>query len=446
MIPRFRPSPSYVRLSAFSDMPEVDLYECDPYIDGPTRKPSLQVCPTRAPSVALLCEAGLTGRSMTVMSRNHANSTEEAPVLAQAGRGNDAGRRREIRRQCAYLAPLGARDSAAEACSRSGARGLHGVRSHRSGLGCQRGRALRRGLRRVSGRIRTIKPEWLEDELLSSASPEARVLSIALLLLADDFGNGRAGIAQLAGRVFPGKVLETVAKALEELEALRFVVRYELDGQRYFSIRNWAKHQKVDKVGKPRVPGPPGALANVPETVENVPASRASYVPGLGSGQGTDPGQGQEREPPAASAHVRNFEASFGSVHPDDQEAFRRWMARFRKSGSKLDPKRAQYLEDRRLEGMTLDDFDSALEGAAVDDWVKNNGFKLALILANRESYEGFRDTGRQIREGKYQAPKRANGREQPKGPNEDFERRRAAREAKEFEEQMADLRRIQGA
>lgn len=104
-------------------------------------------------------------------------------------------------------------------------------------------------------RIRTIKPEWLDDEALVLASSDARTLSIALILLADDYGNGRANEAVLSGRVFPGKVPDVLANALAELAKARFVVLYECDGQRYFSVRNWTKHQKVDKPGKPQVPG-----------------------------------------------------------------------------------------------------------------------------------------------------------------------------------------------
>jgi hypothetical protein len=54
----------------------------------------------------------------------------------------------------------------------------------------------------MSGRIRTIKPEWLEDELLAAASDEARVLSVALILMADDYGRGRASLATIAAGAF----------------------------------------------------------------------------------------------------------------------------------------------------------------------------------------------------------------------------------------------------
>lgn len=126
----------------------------------------------------------------------------------------------------------------------------------------------------MSGRIRTLKPEWLDDERLALASSDARVLSVALLLLADDYGNGRAAPTLLAGRIFPGKVPETLARALAEIEGW-FVELYEADGQRYFHIRNWAKHQKVDKPGKPRVPPPFGTRANLPEGPANLPETLA---------------------------------------------------------------------------------------------------------------------------------------------------------------------------
>lgn len=111
-------------------------------------------------------------------------------------------------------------------------------------------------------RIRTVKPEWLEDEKIALASVEARLLSVALLLLADDYGNGRAHPAIIGPRVFPGaqNPRETLAKAVEELARLSFVVLYEVEGQSYFHVRNWDKHQKVDKPGKPQCPPPPAEL------------------------------------------------------------------------------------------------------------------------------------------------------------------------------------------
>jgi hypothetical protein len=121
-------------------------------------------------------------------------------------------------------------------------------------------------------RIRSIKPDWLEDELMAAATDEARILSVALILMADDHGRGRASLATIAAETWrhqftsddAEKVRETLAKAsraLRELVEMRFVVVYEVERQKYFAIRNWSKHQRVDKPGKPRIPAPPDACS-----------------------------------------------------------------------------------------------------------------------------------------------------------------------------------------
>jgi hypothetical protein len=104
-------------------------------------------------------------------------------------------------------------------------------------------------------RIRTIKPEWLEDERMAEASSDARVLSIALILLADDVGRGRLNKAT-AARCFPADPA-TFDRAFAELQGW-FVERYEVRGQGYFAIVNFRKHQKIDRPSKPRTPEPPG--------------------------------------------------------------------------------------------------------------------------------------------------------------------------------------------
>jgi hypothetical protein len=117
----------------------------------------------------------------------------------------------------------------------------------------------------MSGRIRSIKPDWLQDERMVLASAEARVLSVALILMADDYGNGRANPMVLGAAVFPSSSnpRATAAAACEELSRMRYVRLYEVDGQTYYTIRTWKKHQRVDHPGAPKVPAPPD------ETIEN---------------------------------------------------------------------------------------------------------------------------------------------------------------------------------
>jgi hypothetical protein len=107
-------------------------------------------------------------------------------------------------------------------------------------------------------RIRTIKPEWAEDEQLADAGTFARLLSVGLIVLADDHGRGRANEVLLAAKFFhtePDPV-RCVRDGLARLSRIAFVSLYSVRGQRYYEVRNWKKHQRVDKPGKPRFPGP----------------------------------------------------------------------------------------------------------------------------------------------------------------------------------------------
>lgn len=110
----------------------------------------------------------------------------------------------------------------------------------------------------MSGRIRTIKPEWLEDEHLAEAGTLARLLSVALIVLADDHGRGRANEVVIAAKVFTYEPdpIGCVREAFARLSRIDFIQLYTVRGQRYYWIRNWSKHQRVDRPSKPRFPSP----------------------------------------------------------------------------------------------------------------------------------------------------------------------------------------------
>lgn len=146
-------------------------------------------------------------------------------------------------------------------------------------------------------RIRTVKPEWLDDERIVCASPEARVMTIALILLADDHGRGRASLPVLAGRVFPGSAnpREDASRALDELASLQFVLVYEVDGQSYYLIRNWSKHQRVDRPSKSQLPAPPDEKAQ--KRLKNEPpANVREDSRGCVEGSSTDQDQDQDQD------------------------------------------------------------------------------------------------------------------------------------------------------
>lgn len=112
------------------------------------------------------------------------------------------------------------------------------------------------------GRIRSIKPQWRSDEKLKPLDDAARVLSVALITLADCYGNGEASVAILASETWvvderdPGPVFAKTRRAIHSLWTAGFVTLYSVNSQNYFHICNWERHQRISKPSPPRVPGP----------------------------------------------------------------------------------------------------------------------------------------------------------------------------------------------
>lgn len=107
----------------------------------------------------------------------------------------------------------------------------------------------------MAGRIRTIKPEILEDEVAAGLSDAAWRMWVSSWTLADDHGNLRAGERYLAANVWQDTTRDA-ATPLGELVSKGRYRAYAVNGQRYVHIAGFAKHQRVDNAGKPRVPGP----------------------------------------------------------------------------------------------------------------------------------------------------------------------------------------------
>lgn len=108
----------------------------------------------------------------------------------------------------------------------------------------------------MSGRIRTIKPELLEDAKTANLSHLEFRLFVSMILMADDYGNLRATPSLIVGNAFWGTKDNPadIESATAELEEVGLVRTYEIRGQLYAHVCGWAKHQRVDKPGKPRVP------------------------------------------------------------------------------------------------------------------------------------------------------------------------------------------------
>jgi hypothetical protein len=108
----------------------------------------------------------------------------------------------------------------------------------------------------MSGRIRTIKPELLEDEKTARLSDRAWRVFVSLIIMADDYGNMRGSERYVSGAALWAHAMPDIGTELADLEDAEIIRRYSVKGESYIHLTNWSKHQRIDKPGRPRVPGP----------------------------------------------------------------------------------------------------------------------------------------------------------------------------------------------
>lgn len=107
----------------------------------------------------------------------------------------------------------------------------------------------------MSRRIRSLKPELIEDEKAAPLSDTAFRLFVSMITLADDHGNVRADVRWLQGQVWwAHPTPPNVLLALIELNKAQLIEPYGVRGGMYLHLRGWEKHQRIDNAGKNKVP------------------------------------------------------------------------------------------------------------------------------------------------------------------------------------------------
>lgn len=94
-------------------------------------------------------------------------------------------------------------------------------------------------------RIRTIKPEFFQDEKMAPLSPIDRFVFLGLISMADDAGRLLDNVKVIDAFIFP----DTDHSARESLMKLSGIARIRrgttASGQRVIQIANWERHQRV---------------------------------------------------------------------------------------------------------------------------------------------------------------------------------------------------------
>jgi hypothetical protein len=102
-------------------------------------------------------------------------------------------------------------------------------------------------------RIRTVKPDFWTDAAVGECSVSARLLLIASLNFADDYGGLDRSSKQLKAQAFPYDNIDC-EPLVQELIRHGLFIEYEVDGRKYLHIKGFRKHQKVENPAKPRIP------------------------------------------------------------------------------------------------------------------------------------------------------------------------------------------------
>lgn len=116
-------------------------------------------------------------------------------------------------------------------------------------------------------RKRMIDPSFWLDEKLGECTRDERLLFMGLISNADDEGYGRANPKLLRSSLFPYDDLRVsdLEKWLSRLGGLRLIVLYEVNGQAYYHLPNFTKHQTINKPTASSFPKPEeGLLGRLP--------------------------------------------------------------------------------------------------------------------------------------------------------------------------------------
>lgn len=109
-------------------------------------------------------------------------------------------------------------------------------------------------------RIRSIKPEFFTSLAIANLSERARLCFVGLWTYADDAGRCVDDPRLIKAAVFPldEKITpKTVEGLIDELADAGRIVRYTVDHRRYFVVRNWREHQRINRPGPSKLPPPP---------------------------------------------------------------------------------------------------------------------------------------------------------------------------------------------
>lgn len=142
-------------------------------------------------------------------------------------------------------------------------------------------------------RIRTVKPDFWDDEAIGEISRDARLLFIGLITQADDDGRLKGSPKLVKGKLLPydDVTIPEVSGWLTELADQGLIECYTVNGRPFISLPSWHKHQRISHKTDSALPSPSDAdSTDTPEDSGKAPEDVYREVEGIG-----EEGKGLER-------------------------------------------------------------------------------------------------------------------------------------------------------
>ena len=250
-------------------------------------------------------------------------------------------------------------------------------------------------------RIRTIKPTfWTSEDIASLPSDTTRLLFIGLWNYVDDDGRGQDNPALIRAALFPldDRTLTDVDTEMARLQSAGLIVRYSVNGRRYLHVKNFDKHQVINRKTRSQLPEPPLTELHVSE---HGAASVHSHREGKGREE-----EGKGREHSVDEPERPSLELVVADVSPDGDRTtsttriFDAWVTATGKTRAALDPKRKRIIT-AALKNYPEADLIDAVKGWRHDPFHRGENDRhtayndLGLLLRDAAHIEKFRDLER---------------------------------------------------
>ena len=172
-------------------------------------------------------------------------------------------------------------------------------------------------------RIRTVKPEFWQNEELAACSPETRLLAIGLLNHADDEGYFKAHPALVKAAIFPfSDDALNVGGLLAELSTVGYIrLGTGSDGHAYGHITRFTAHQRVNRPN-------PSKIKDACDFSESSVKTQCGVTAGMEQGTGKGKNMCPEPKSSAAGPKKPNIEFDFETgkfVNVDSERDIAHW-------------------------------------------------------------------------------------------------------------------------